>query len=927
MIVIVTAGHCWSAGARHSHQVKDSIFYNMELNAKHPKEVESSTNSSRSQDQTVGQFSCFEPFRCQPIELMTKMSDAVTTRGLGAIAGGGLLATLLILSSRNRAKFQRELSMQVAGMQFRSDKRRIVGSFEETFPWSFLDIVFTPRAVWSQVKLVCWLRFAYSAFFMGSEAIAELESGLKCNVHVQSALTYKEWRKAQLALDGKQRLEKPKALSLQPAQGAESIERPSEEEFEDSLDGADALHRHIRMNLKRGGTQEGAVQSNAQALEQMMRMQNISEYKKLELLCEIRQDYGRVALLLSGGASLGYFHVGVIKLLLEQEHLPRIIAGSSAGSIFAAIVCCCASDKEILDKCDFSNYTNRRLLGFLADAETNGYDAKRPEGWAQRLRSFWRKGELLNAKVMKDFIKDHVGDLTFREAYDKTGRTLNITVVPRPATCGSASGKLQLLNYITSPHVVVWSAVLASCAIPWLFGAVELYVKDSAGEIRPAYADGATYSDGSFGCDLPIERMKQLFDVGFFIVSQVNPLSHYDIRLRKHAARTHDPLAKLLLFMQAQATCYVQNLWATGWLQRNSVLSSLVPLWIQETEGDITLLAPVTVSDLTNLLSNLELHQMNAMRDRGERAVWPSMAEIEKRCLVDFTLDRHINRLKSGSNPNDKFVVLDDSNRAEYAHRTSSICGPVSVADLKARAKAEAEACASMVAAAKAEAERGGAGGGKAERSGAAGGGRRGRRRRGGSGGRERSGEREPEAAREPGRASGRAASEAEPEPRERRAAANAEAEAAANAEAEAAANAEAEAAANAEAEAAANAEAEAAANAEAEAAANAEAEAAANAEAEARAKVEAEAAANAEAEARAKVEAEAAANAEAEARAKVEAEAAKVEAEAKAEAQTEAEAQAEDETRAQVKAEAEEGASRNLMHNSDVKPIPSNEF
>ncbi|KAK3286815.1 mitogen-activated protein kinase tyrosine protein phosphatase sdp1, variant 2 [Cymbomonas tetramitiformis] len=445
MLLCVTAV---GALAQRGTRVKDFMFCNMEINAMHPKEIESSTNSSCSKDHSVGparlqaaKFSCLEPFRCligkQPIDLLTKRSVVVTTTGLGAIAGGGLLATLLILSSRNRAKLQRELPLQVAGMKFRSDKRRIVGSFEETFPWTILEIVFAPCAIWSQVKLICWLRFAYSAFFNGSEALAELGIGqlLKRDVGVQSACTYDEWRSAQLQLDEKQHLEAPKALSFQPAQDAGSIEKSSEEEFEDSLEGAEALHRHIRLNLKREGGREGAIrhcdhfraQRSAQALDQMMGMQNITDYRKLEILCEIRQDYGRVALLLSGGATLGFYHVGVVKLLLEQGLLPRIIAGSSAGSIFAAILCCCATDKEILDKCDFSDYRNCQIVGFLADSETNGCDAKRPNWWAQRLRTFWHKGKVLDAEVMKIFVKEHTGDLTFREAYDKTGRTLNIT--------------------------------------------------------------------------------------------------------------------------------------------------------------------------------------------------------------------------------------------------------------------------------------------------------------------------------------------------------------------------------------------------------------------------------------------------------------------------------------------------------------------
>lgn len=54
---------------------------------------------------------------------------------------------------------------------------------------------------------------------------------------------------------------------------------------------------------------------------------------------ETRQSYGTTALLLSGGASMAVYHIGVIKALWEQNLLPRIICGSSAGSIVAALVC------------------------------------------------------------------------------------------------------------------------------------------------------------------------------------------------------------------------------------------------------------------------------------------------------------------------------------------------------------------------------------------------------------------------------------------------------------------------------------------------------------------------------------------------------------------------------------------------------------
>ena len=58
---------------------------------------------------------------------------------------------------------------------------------------------------------------------------------------------------------------------------------------------------------------------------------------KLEFFAETRHAYGRTALMLSGGANFGKFHVGLLKALHEQDLMPRIICGSSIGSVVAAI--------------------------------------------------------------------------------------------------------------------------------------------------------------------------------------------------------------------------------------------------------------------------------------------------------------------------------------------------------------------------------------------------------------------------------------------------------------------------------------------------------------------------------------------------------------------------------------------------------------
>ena len=60
--------------------------------------------------------------------------------------------------------------------------------------------------------------------------------------------------------------------------------------------------------------------------------------RKRRFLKRAARSFGRSCLLLSGGASLGMFHLGVIKELETQGIMPRVITGSSAGAIIAGIV-------------------------------------------------------------------------------------------------------------------------------------------------------------------------------------------------------------------------------------------------------------------------------------------------------------------------------------------------------------------------------------------------------------------------------------------------------------------------------------------------------------------------------------------------------------------------------------------------------------
>lgn len=95
---------------------------------------------------------------------------------------------------------------------------------------------------------------------------------------------------------------------------------------------------------------------------------------------------------------------------------------------------------------------------------------------------------------------------------------LNITVT------GSAQhDEDRLLNYLTAPNVLIWSASSASCAIPFIYGATDLYCKDHNGQPYKYTLMNRKFLDGSIAHDLPMNKLSIFFNVNNFIVSQTNP--------------------------------------------------------------------------------------------------------------------------------------------------------------------------------------------------------------------------------------------------------------------------------------------------------------------------------------------------------------------------------------------------------------------
>ena len=166
--------------------------------------------------------------------------------------------------------------------------------------------------------------------------------------------------------------------------------------------------------------------------------------RKRRFLKRAARSFGRSALLLSGGASLGLFHIGVIEELEAHGLLPRVVTGSSAGSIMAGILAT-NTDSE---------------LEALLDPEHIDFE------WVRVFKPFdMVKGQsVLDQKLLKEFIDRNIPEITFLEAYQHTNRILNISVSP-----ADSHQFPRLLNYLTAPNVLVRWAALASAPSPACF--------------------------------------------------------------------------------------------------------------------------------------------------------------------------------------------------------------------------------------------------------------------------------------------------------------------------------------------------------------------------------------------------------------------------------------------------------------------------
>ncbi|KAK1149601.1 hypothetical protein N8T08_005150 [Aspergillus melleus] len=354
----------------------------------------------------------------------------------------------------------------------------------------------------------------------------------------------------------------------------------------------------------------------------------ISSEDKFHHFRHLDTNFGRTALCLSGGATFAYYHFGVVRALLDNGVLPQIITGTSGGALVAALV---------------ATRTDEELKELLVPALAHRIKACH-EGFTTWMWRWWRTGARFDAV---DWAREGSwfcrGSTTFREAYERTGRILNVSCVP-----SDPHSPTILANYLTSPDCVIWSAMLASAAVPGILNPVVLMTKKRDGTLAP-YSFGHKWKDGSLRTDIPIKALNLHFNVNFTIVSQVNP--HINLFFFNSRGTVGRPVTHRKGrgwrggFLGSAIEQYIK-LDMNKWLRVLRHLE-LLPrplgqdwseIWLQKFSGTVTIWPKTIPSDFYYILSDPNPDRLARMLRVGQLSAFPKIQFVKNRLKIETAI-------------------------------------------------------------------------------------------------------------------------------------------------------------------------------------------------------------------------------------------------------------------------------------------------
>ena len=374
---------------------------------------------------------------------------------------------------------------------------------------------------------------------------------------------------------------------------------------------------------------EGYLSEVEEALRYIQHTEKVSAQSKRSFYRGVQKNMGRSALCLSGGGSFGYYHIGLVKALLDANLLPSIITGTSAGGLIAALACTRTNEELAVmlvpEMADRITACEEPFLVWGPRAYRTGarFDTVQ---WAEKAQFFTR------------------GSMTFAEAYARTGKVLNISVIP-----SDRHSPVKLLNYQTAPNCIIWSSLLASAAVPGIMNPVCLMQKNKSGEAVP-WNWGHRFKDGSLRVDIPLQDLHSLFNVNYPIVSQVNPHVHlfffapkgmpgrpvahrkgkgwrggFILSASEHVLKLHLSMNfKIIRDLDLLPSILGQD-WST--------------VFLQQFGGAVTIWPKTRAWDWVRILSDPDRKELTRMIRVGQSVTFPKLHMIENRVRLERAIE------------------------------------------------------------------------------------------------------------------------------------------------------------------------------------------------------------------------------------------------------------------------------------------------
>jgi predicted acylesterase/phospholipase RssA len=277
----------------------------------------------------------------------------------------------------------------------------------------------------------------------------------------------------------------------------------------------------------------------------------------------------------------------------------------------------------------------------------------------------------------------------------------------------------MILNYLTAGECVIWSAVIASAAVPGILNPVVLMMKQRDGTLVP-YSFGHKWKDGSLRTDIPLKALNLHFNVNFSIVSQVNPhinLFFFSSRGSVGQPVTHRRGRGWRGGYLGSATEQYLKLDLNKWLRVLRHLE-LLPrplgqdwseIWLQQFKGTITIWPRSVLADFWRILSDPDAARLARMLHVGQQSAFPKLKFLANRLTVERRIEtgRRETRpavrrgsiesilseedirgllLKGSDGPTDEDMLSDEEDEAEEGEEEEdlfedALAGPVGGAE------------------------------------------------------------------------------------------------------------------------------------------------------------------------------------------------------------------------------------------------------